>query len=179
MTRHPHKFVPRLRPLAELLDGCMAEALAKQGFAGSDVFAAWADIVGEPLAGYSQPLRMEWPKRRRGQDPEAKPDPAALLVRVEGAFALEMQQMVPLVIERVNAHYGWACVGRIVIKQGPVTRHRPRVQAAPAPDPVVAGKVEALLGDVEDAALKAALARFGQAVLGQSVPENVNADTKP
>jgi hypothetical protein len=44
----------------------------------------------------------------------AKTGPRAgtLTVRVEGAFALELQHLGPLVIERINRHYGWACVGR-------------------------------------------------------------------
>ena len=67
---------------------------------------------------------------RGGADPDARPEPATLIVRVESAFALELQHLAPLVIERVNAHYGWRCVGRLVLKQGPVPRPRP---ARPAP----------------------------------------------
>ena len=172
------RFKPRAVPLAELLDGCMSEALAKRGFAGSDVITSWGDIVGEPLATYSQPLKMEWPKRRRGEGPDARPDPATLVVRVEGAFALDLQQMTPLVIERVNAHYGWACVGKIAIRQGPVKRIAPHIVAKPAPDPAVVREVDALVADVEDDGLKAALARFGCAVLAARAGEDVKGNTK-
>ena len=41
----------------------------------------------------------------------------------------------PLVIERLNAHYGWACIGRVVIRQGPVTRPPERVVAPTPVDP--------------------------------------------
>ncbi len=44
------------------------------------------------------------------------------MVRVEGVFALELQHLAPVVIQRVNAHYGWACIGRIVMRQGRVDR---------------------------------------------------------
>jgi hypothetical protein len=169
---------PRLVPLAELLDGCMSEALAKQGFAGSDVISSWPEIVGEPLATHSQPLRMEWPRRRRGQDPEARPDPATLVVRVESAFALDLQQTAPLVIERVNAHYGWACVGKIVIRQGPVKRAPMRVAEPLPPDPAILREVEGLVADVEDDGLKAALARFGCAVLGAREKPESKTNTK-
>ena len=57
---------------------------------------------------------------RGGADPDARPEPATLVVRVESAFALELQHLAPLLIERINAHYGWRCVGRLVLKQGPV-----------------------------------------------------------
>ena len=67
------------------------------------------------------------------RDPDARPEPATLVVRVESAFALEMQHLAPIVIERVNAHYGWRCVGRLVLKQGPVRRRptRPAPRAGP------------------------------------------------
>lgn len=172
------RFRPRAVPLAELLDGCMSEAMAKQGFAGSDVIASWGDIVGEPLATYSQPLKMEWPRRRRGEGPDARPDPATLVIRVEGAFALDLQQMTPLVIERVNAHYGWACVGRIAIRQGPVKRIAPRFVEKPTPDPAVVREVDALVAEVEDDGLKSALARFGCAVLGARAGGDAKRNTK-
>lgn len=172
------RFKPRAVPLAELLDGCMSEALAKQGFAGSDVIASWGDIVGEPLATFSQPLKMEWPKRRRGEGPDARPDPATLVVRVEGAFALDLQQMTPLVIERVNAHYGWACVGRIAIRQGPVKRIAPRILKKQPLDPALLREVDALVVGVEDDGLKAALARFGCAVLGSRAGGDGKGNTK-
>ncbi|HMB09909.1 DUF721 domain-containing protein [Saliniramus sp.] len=153
------------KALAELLDGCMAPALAKQGFASGDVIAAWPEIVGSHLAAFSQPVKLEWPRRRGPRDPERPPDPATLVVRVEGAFALDFQQSVPLVIERLNAHYGWACIGRVVIRQGPVTRPPERV-AAPAPaDPETARMVAAKVDAIDDPGLRAALARFGEAVI--------------
>ncbi len=48
------------------------------------------------------------------------PNLPILVVRTESAFALEMQHLAPIVIERVNTYYGWRCIGRIVLKQGPV-----------------------------------------------------------
>lgn len=157
--------------LAELVDGCMAEALARQGFAGADVVASWEEIVGEPLASHTLPLRMEWPKRRSPHDPEARPLPATLVVRATPAFALELQYTAAQIVERVNARYGWACVGRIAVKQGPVTRPAPRVAAPQAPDPEVARRVASLVAPIEDAGLAEALSRFGRAVLRPAAAE--------
>jgi len=145
----------------------MAPALASQGFASGDVIAAWEEIVGPHLAAFSQPIRLDWPRRQKHADPESRPHPATLVVRVEGAFALDFQQSIPLVIERLNAHYGWACIGRVVIRQGPVTRPPERVVAPTPVDPRIAEQVAQVIAAVEDAPLKAALARFGEAVLGR------------
>lgn len=158
----------RLKPLAELIDSCMSEALARQGFAASDVVTAWPEIVGDRLARFSQPIRMDWPKRRKGDDPRAQAEPATLVVRVEGAFALEMQHVAPLILERINAHYGWRCVGRIVTKQGPVRREAKRSTVAPELNAAARERIAAAVDGVEDGHLREALDRFGRAVLAQN-----------
>src|ERR671917_746797 len=117
-------------PLADFLNTCLGPSLAAQGFAASDVIVAWPEIVGERLAKYTQPLRIDWP-RGAARDRDTRPEPATIVIRVESAFALDMQHLAPLVIERVNAHYGWRCVGRIVLKQGPVRREAPARRRAP------------------------------------------------
>src|SRR3712207_2028149 len=121
------------RPLADLLDSCLGPTLAAQGFATSDVITAWPEIVGSRLSAFTQPLKIEWKRRGPDPNPQARPEPATLVVRVESAFALEMQHLAPVVIERVNAHYGWRCVGRIVLKQGPVRRAAAARPPAPRP----------------------------------------------
>ena len=155
----------RTRPLAELIDACLGPALAAQGFASSDILAAWPEIVGERLAGATQPLKVEW-RRNPQARPGERPEPETLLVRVEGGFALELQHLGPLVIERVNARYGWRCIGRLVLKQGPVRRATARIAAAPALPVAERRRVAAAVDGVEDDGLKNALDRLGQAVVG-------------
>ena len=53
------------------------------------------------------------------------------MIRVEGAFALELQHLAPIVIERVNTYYGWRCIGKLVLKQGPVRRAEKKRPAPP------------------------------------------------
>ena len=81
---------PRLkaRPLADLIDVCLGPSLAAQGFAASDVITAWPDIVGERLASFTQPLKIDWKRKPAHVDPEARSEPATLVSRVERDFAL-------------------------------------------------------------------------------------------
>ena len=155
----------RPKPLADLIDVCLGPALAAQGFAASDVIVAWPEIVGERLAGFTQPLRIEWP-RGAARDRDVRPEPATLIVRVESAFALEMQHLTPVIIERVNAHYGWRCVGRLILKQGPVKR----AQMPPEPKPALTAedrrRVAEATAEVGESALREALERLGHAVVG-------------
>jgi hypothetical protein len=151
----------RAAPLAEFLESCLGPTIAKQGFSGSDIIVSWPEIVGERLAAYSQPMKVDWPRRA---NPDAPAEPSTLVIRTESAFAIELQHLAPIIIERVNGFYGWRCVGRLVLKQGPVIRPAPpRPVLEPGPDERAAAADAART--VEDDGLRAALERLGSAVL--------------
>ncbi len=160
--KHPR---PLARPLAEFLDACLSPSLAAQGFATSDILMAWPEIVGQRLAAFTQPLKIEWKRKPPHADPETRPEPATLVIRVESAFALELQHMAPTVIDRVNTYYGWRCIGKIVLKQGPVRRVEKKKPPAPVLTPEARAKVSSALHDIEEDGLKAALDRLGQAIV--------------
>jgi hypothetical protein len=156
------------RPLADLLDACLAPALRAQGFAAGDVVMAWPDIVGERLAAFTQPLKLEWKRKGSGNSSDTQPSPATLVIRVESAFALEMQHLAPQVMERVNAHYGWRCVGKLVLKQGPVRRLPDRRKPERSLTEAERRQVDAALAPIAEDRLKGALDRLGRAVLTDS-----------
>ena len=156
----------RPRPLAELIEACIGPAFARQGFASTDILAAWPDIVGARLARACQPVRLEFPRGRRGSDREAPPEPGTLVVRVEGVMALELQHLAPVVVERINAHYGWRCVGRLALRQGPVAGARPRGRSAAPLDPARRVRVARAVAGIGEEPLRAALDRLGTAVEG-------------
>ncbi len=151
----------RAAPLAEFLESCLGPTIAKQGFSGSDIIVSWPEIVGERLAAYSQPVKVEWPRRA---NPDAPADPSTLVIRTESAFAIELQHLAPIIIERVNGFYGWRCVGRLVLKQGPVIRPSPPPPAL-VPGPAERQEAAEAAKSVADDALRGALERLGSAVL--------------
>jgi hypothetical protein len=150
----------RSRAIAELVPRCLGEALAAKGFAGAEVLTRWPQIVGPELAAHSQPLEVKWP--RRGAGDAAARGPATLVVRVSGAFALELQQQAPVLIERINTYLGWGGIGRIRIKQGPVSRPAPRARAPVPLDPAVEARLAARVAGVPDPRLAEALLRLGR-----------------
>ena len=95
------------------------------------------------------------------------------VLRVESAFALDVQHMLPVLIERINVRYGWRCVEKIVLKQGPV-EHKVRVQPVASPNAETIHAAEARVGAVEDEGLRAALVKWGAGVL-----MNQQANKKP
>ncbi len=150
------------RPLADLVGPIIDPVLARRGFGQSDVILFWDEIVGERLAAASQPVKLQWPPRRHG---EGEFSPASLIVRVETGFALELQHLSGVVIERINAHLGWRCVGRLLLKQGPVERRERAPLSRAPPDPMLVEAAAALVGPVADESLRAALTRLGAQIL--------------
>jgi len=147
------------KPLSVMLSDVFSDAYAKQGFAARELVTRWAEIAGPEIAMYSQPLKMQWPRPVEGQSQE----PATLVLRVEGPMALEIQHASDVILQRVNRFFGWSAVGRLALRQAPLSR-RDRPQVSRAPDAKAVAKVAESLSAVEDEELRAALARLGASI---------------
>jgi hypothetical protein len=119
----------------------------------------WAEIVGADIADHAEPMRMIWPRRVHEDDP----DPATLVLRVEGPVALEIQHMSGVIIDKVNRFFGWRAVGRIQIRQAPLMRRNLKKKPR-GPDPAVVARLAAGMTDVADDGLRDALARLGASI---------------
>ncbi len=151
----PTKRPRNASPLAALVGKTIGDALSRQGFASIEIVTHWHDIVGDDLARRSEPTKLTWPRR------EDADSVGVLQIRVEGAYALEVQHLQQVIIERVNRYFGWRCVGRIAIRQGPVAprRKRPTAPVEPAADAIK--QTRSQLGTFEDDKLGHAVARLG------------------
>ena len=147
------------KPLSVLLSDVFSDVYAKQGFAARELVTRWAEISGRDVAAHCEPLKMQWPRPVEGQQLE----PATLVLRVEGPMALEIQHRSDEILERVNRFFGWSAVGRLALRQAPLSRRNTR-KAPPAPDPADVAEVANTLTAVEDGELRAALARLGAAI---------------
>jgi hypothetical protein len=154
--------------LQSLVDECLEPSLKAKGFASSAIHLHWPDIAGAALAPWSEPVSLKWPPRPPGMDPEKAKDGAVLTIKVEGAFALELQHQVPQILQRVNGFFGWRCVERILIKQGPIRKDgEPKRRSKPVLTAETSRKLDGLIQDVTSPGLKAALARLGVGVMGK------------
>ncbi len=102
---------------------------------------------------------MQWPRPVEGQPQE----PATLILRVEGPAALEIQHSSDVILQRVNRFFGWSAVGRLALRQAPLSRRKAPARRR-APDPKSVAEVAETLLAVEDEELRAALARLGAAI---------------
>jgi hypothetical protein len=147
------------KPLSVLLSDVFSEAYAKQGFAARELVTRWAEIAGSEVAAHSQPLKIQWPRPVEGQQQE----PATLVLRVEGPMALEIQHASDVILQRVNRFFGWSAVGKLALRQAPLSR-RDKPKGSRAPDATEVAELEKSLTSVEDEELRTALARLGASI---------------
>jgi hypothetical protein len=147
------------KPLSVLLSDVFSDAYAKQGFAARELVTRWAEIAGPEIAAHSEPLKIQWPRPVEGQVQE----PATLVLRVEGPMALEIQHESDVILQRVNRFFGWSAVGRLALRQAPLSRRAPPPRPR-APDAQSVAKVAETLSAIEDEELRAALARLGASI---------------
>ena len=152
----PSRSFPR--PLSEFMSATLSDGLKAQGFASTEIIARWTDIAGPEIAAHSEPMKITGP-RAVGED---SPEPATLVLRVEGPAALEIQHLSAVILERVNRFFGWQAIGRIALRQAPLRRPEPPSPPPPL-DPEVAARIAASL-PIEDEDLRQALARLGAAI---------------
>jgi hypothetical protein len=146
------------RPLATLAQGVLQETFAKQGFASTELVTRWQEIAGPDIAAHAEPIKIRWPRAIEGEQPE----PATLVLRVEGPTAIEIQHLSGVIIERVNRFFGWKAIGQIALRQAPLTRRE--IRKARQADPETTARLAETLTEVSDDDLRLALARLGAAV---------------
>jgi hypothetical protein len=167
LTQSPGRRRPRQigRPLADLLQPALGKTLAARGFAAADVVLAWPEIVGERLAKVCEPVALEWPRGARTDVDERKP--ATLVMRVEGAYGLEVQHLAPVILERINSHFGWRCAGKLAIRQGRMSAKAEPKPAKIPPDAQALAKGREMAAEISDDKLRDALAELGALVLAK------------
>ena len=144
------------RAVGEMTERLTRRPLGKRGFAAGTLIAEWPAIVGAILAANTLPLKIGYPPGERAG--------GRLHIRVgSGAMATQLAHLEPLLLQRINGHFGYGAVAHLSITQGPVPR---RPQRKIPIEPRLDAQAEAALGErlaaVEDPELKAALASLGR-----------------
>ena len=145
-----------LRPLIQSARPLMQKSLGVAGFSQADVILRWPEIIGEDLCTLTLPLKISWPKRPLAGAPQ---DPGTLYIRVESAIVLDVTHQKSLILERVNAFFGWRAVQDLKITQGPVLKKLIKMPSKPTLQ--AAKKIAKLVEPIEDEALKAVLTSLG------------------
>ena len=188
MTGHDHRKAPAgrappagmtavarrggFRPAARVLRAQIDAPLAKRGFARATLLTDWERVVGAGLAAMCRPVRLS--------HAAAEGLGGTLTVGVKGARALETQHLVPQIVERVNAHYGYRAVARVRLSQiGPEAFAAMRARPGMAPPPEAAARaVRRGVAPVADEGLRGALERLGLNVAAASRAKDKDEETR-
>ena len=161
------KRKPLATSLGAHLGAVLSPALAARGLSESSLITHWPEIVGLDIARFARFERLNWPPRGATRDPEQALAPATLILRIDGAFAIEAQHLSQLIAERVNTHLGWRCVAKVAFRQGPLPVPVPRRRVRP-PSPEALAEARGLGAGVENEGLREALTRFGARVIDRA-----------
>ncbi len=138
---------------------------ARRGFADGAIVSNWAAIIGPGLAAHSIPEKIVFAPSSR--------DNGTLHLRVDsGSFAIELQHLEPVLIEKINTYFGYRAVSRVRISQGPTrlarkkaddslcdeTRYRRKLDANEEK------KLETQLAGIDDPELYKTLERLGRSL---------------
>lgn len=106
-----------VRAVGQLVPGLIAPAAKKFGFSSVDLIGQWAVIVGDDIAERCTPERIKWPRMIEGKESDGPP-PATLILRAPAKHALEMSYETAVIVERVNAYFGYEAIGKVVVRKG-------------------------------------------------------------
>jgi hypothetical protein len=168
MTKPPSWKGRAAAPLGSFVADLVAPALARQGLGETGLVTDWPEIVGAQIAGRCRPIEVQWPPRASRRDPDSPVAPATLVLRVEGAFALEAQHSAALIVERVNAHLGWRCIGKIAFRQGPLDAAPKRASKASPPSARANDLARQFSAPIEAEDLREAVTRLGARVIDRA-----------
>lgn len=153
-------MLPGASVVSSVLKRLGGPALRRFGAIESGLIAEWPAIVGDFVAERSAPLKMSWPRGKEAQ--------AVLELRVESAIAPELQHLEPQILERINAYFGFAAVGRLRFTHGRIAAPERRPPASRPLTPEEEAALKGRLAPVASEGLKRALEALGRRVLGSA-----------
>lgn len=154
---------------ARLLGKVISPALRRRGFAQTEVVERWREIIGADLAAVCTPEKLSFARNQAAG--------GTLHLRTSGAAGLRVQHLLPQIIDRVNAFYGYRAVGRVRLLQAPLPEPPHDPTRRPATRPVSERErrdLQAMTESVDNDRLRHALRGLGEAMAmrgrGPSVP---------
>jgi hypothetical protein len=155
-------------PLGTLIGKIVEPVAARKGMGVTTLLTQWPEIVGSRLAKICRPVELKWPAIGVRRPEAAPPAQSTLVLRVDGAFALEAQHAALLIVNRINAHLGWACVAKVAFRQGPLDDPKAERPLRPAPSARAKAAAAGHTAQIEEADLREALTRLGARVIDKT-----------
>jgi len=134
------------------------QILGKKGFVEIDILTNWETIIGKELSAYTLPQRIDFKKDQRNNGILHLEVPA-------GAFAVEVKHKENLILERINAYFGYNAVSSLKIIQNNslsiADTKTPAKQNKSLVSPEEENYIKSLGEDIENPRLKEILTKLG------------------
>lgn len=101
------------------------KAFERFGFSTATLIMDWERIAGPEVARMAVPERVKWPHGALRQGDTESPverGAATLVLRVDPAFALEVEYRSRQILERVNSYFGYRAIADLRLLQAPIPR---------------------------------------------------------
>lgn len=141
--------------MSHMVPQVASKALGKKGLGYGKLVTDWRLIAGADLGEATAPLKLAFPRSERTD--------ATLTLEVTPARAVEVQHVLPQLIERVNAVFGYRAVARIKLVQRTQPRRPVFANLRPL-SAVEESELVQMTALVPDGGLREALERLGRAV---------------
>ena len=109
IKNNPHQ-TNDLQALSQTLLPLAKNILGKKGFIETDIIACWNEIIGEQLAQYSFPQKIDFPQNKRNNG-------CLHLAVPSGAFAVEIKHQEKYILDKINTYFGYNAISSLKIIQ--------------------------------------------------------------
>ena len=158
MSKHPKTRTNEMKRLSTMIDPMIAPSAKARGFAIGRIVSHWHDIVGN-ISSWCRPDTVSFPRNSRTG--------GTLRLQITSGRGPQAQAISDVIIDRVNANFGYRAISRISLVQ---TLSTPVQPASPKPRSKLNQNqhniwtLDDKLKDVKSPELRAALRRLGSPV---------------
>ena len=158
MSKPPKTRINKMKRLSTMVDPIIAPSAKARGFAIARIVSNWHDIVGD-MSSWCRPDAVSFPRDRRTD--------GTLRLQIASGRGPQAQAMSDIIIDRVNANFGYRAIKSISLVQ---TLSAPVQPASPKPKPQLnqdqhdIWALDDKLKNVKSPELRAALRRLGSPV---------------
>jgi len=158
MSKLPKMRTNKMKRLSNMLDPIIAPSARSRGFAIVRIVSHWHDIVGD-MSSWCRPDAVSFPRDSRTD--------GTLRLQIALGRGPQAQAMSDVIIDRVNANFGYRAISRISLVQSLSTPLQP---TSPEPQPQFNQErhdiwaLDDKLKNVKSPELRAALRRLGSPI---------------
>ena len=160
----------KMKRLSTMIDPMVAPSAKARGFAIGRIVSHWHDIVGD-MSSWCRPDAVSFPRDKHTD--------GTLRLQIASGRGPQAQAMSDVIIDRVNANFGYRAISRISLVQN-LSTLVPPASLKPRPQPSQGRHdiwtLDDKLKDVKSPELRAALRRLGSPI---DDPVDINTTSHP